>query len=274
MTNFNYQYYGIGMRGYAPINDELVYVTIKSTKLFLKEQNHVVYTLTLPNGSDVECGSELAMYESKEDFEVGIQKKKVATDLKSILESRVSVAVDGNGVYVFVWTFEHNDAVKRTVEPSTITFTMGAGGKLDDPILSGVYYESREKAFEMNDYVVKEADGSTHVVRSVIKAMQLDDEQKEVLAEFMRARKKLSEHKINIMYDNDDETMYAYNAKNVHIEGRDEHDFKGMPAEEKAGKKLILGRYDLDSMFENVGLLYDNYLGYDNGIAVKVKNND
>lgn len=273
MTNFNYQYYGASTRGYAPINDELVYVTIKSTKLFLKEQNHVVYTLTLPNGSDVECGSELAMYESKENFEAGIKKKNMVTDLKSILENRVSVEVDGNGVYGYVWTFEHNDAVKRTVEPSTITFSMGAGGKLDDPILSGVHYKSRENAFEMNDYVVREADGSTHVVRSVIKAMQLDDEQKEVLAEFMKASEKLSEHKINIMYDYDGDTMYAYNAKNVHIDGCDECDFKQMSDEEKAGKRLILGRYDLDSMFENVGLLYDNYIGYDNGIAVKVKNN-
>ena len=226
-----FDYYEISKCGYTPINGELVYAQVKKIT-FNMIDGGMKCALGIPGDKEVEVDGNFTMYESEKDYEKNsaMRTSELTTD---IIMSKLGLKNKNGHPYVIV--FENNDAVEKKIGFSEVIYDMNGFRITDGDQIPKEHYNSREEAFEMNDYVVVEADGTKRVVKSMAKLLVLNDEQKALLDEFKAVVEKMKNAGVGIGINYETDQLVMFNTVGLNIESSGEYEYE-RKSEEERGK--------------------------------------
>lgn len=162
------------------------------------------------------------IYESKKDFEENkpiSRFQSISFDLSSGTGIKLCFALLGyNFSTMKYWVADDKKEtapfVEKTLPMDIFFYDYKTDKWSNDCVPETDYYPTRETALSWNTYDVALKDGTIKQVLGRNKLLKLDEDQRELVGQFLGIMKKLKENKIVIQTDicND---IYAYNARNV-----------------------------------------------------------
>ena len=269
---------------YAVINGELTFVKIVSYIADLVT-GKTKYIVTIPNGQETEIEGNGAckltdFYESKQAFEDGKcieANEHNHTTVTRILE-RLNINYQnyhgdcGDYLIPYCWMMVDGEPQKVPVTLKSIKMANMYRFELIPDKDSAVYdvparyYKDREEVLLWNDYKVKEADGSSHIVKGRLNRFVMTEEQKEKVKAVRDAFEAARAAGVKFCWLSDEDTLQAINinAAKEYKNGWEEANAEGFDF-------TIVSKHLTDDLFDSGVQMYDFWLNCDSYVAVNFK---
>lgn len=282
LINYGLAFVGLG-KYYAVLNNELTFVEVIAYEIDLTT-GKLNYIVKLHDGSEANVKGHDAcvksnFYDSKEAFE---GDDPVRADFKihtaDILEKlglnaqAIHPSNTENYLVPYCWTMIDGEPQKYPVMLKTVRFSrVNQITAVPDPDpekfdLPKAYWKTRADVLLWNDYTIKEADGSCHIVKSKMNRLTLTKEQAEAVAKIKEAFEAARAIGVRFCWDAEDECLNVININNL-SEAKQVWD---EPDEDEFEFGLVYKTLQTEPFETNIQM-YDFWLNCDSGIGVNFK---
>lgn len=177
------------------------------------ENEQVIYHGLFHNGKREILEKDFKLYKNVSEYERG---QISIADLKSfklhnIFNSKFECDKDGNYT---AWKLVDNKPVVVDLSGCKVHYDVRDGRILWKTMkinIDGQLFKCYQDAVNMGDIIVVDKDGNETTRTGLLKALQLNDEQKELLQKFAEAAKALQDANIVLGYDNEECELFCYN---------------------------------------------------------------
>lgn len=190
------------------------------------ENEQVIYHGLFHDGNREILEKDFKLYKNVSEYERG---QISIADLKSfklhhIFNSKFECDKDGNYT---AWKLVDNKPVSVDLSGCKVYYDIEHGYILWKTMkinIDGQLFKNYKDAVNMGDIVVVDKEGNETIRTGLLKALQLNDTQKELLKKFSEAAKALKEANVVLGFDNEESEFFCYNKVDNIVKEYYEHD--------------------------------------------------
>lgn len=177
------------------------------------ENEQVIYHGLFHDGKRDILEKDFTLYSSVSEYERGkISIADLSTfRLHDVFKSKFKCDKDGNYT---AWKLVDNKPVCVDLSGCKIHYDVKDGRILGQTMkinIDGQLFKDYQDAVNMGDIIVVDKDGNETTRTGLLKALQLNDTQKELLKKFSEAAKALKEANVVLGFDNEESEFFCYN---------------------------------------------------------------